>query len=576
MAVLHFLLSNRWHLVIDSVLGSILLSTCLQAQILDTVSVPIPIPLVTPSNLLQSKKTILSAAAIFQMLVNQPLAQKENQMGTDSLIHCATALFHYSFSHATPLASTLNDNHPRVHIAKISRLGFGNKQLTLNEAVQFALRNNPEILDALQQIRLIHGKLISGNSQLLPCLSTMGAFKEIPFTFSATSETDTESSITQLPSRHRVANHLFWNVQFSVQQLVFDGGGSLAGSQAIRHQEEVSFFTLRSTIDSVVARVKMEFFRVILCRAIIEAQERSIALLEDQLEDQKSRYRMGTVPKINVLQAQVAVANALPTLIEARNKLHTTQYQLFKLLGMKYTDDHANIPFHVVGNLDVRFRTVSSEESIRLGLARNPALKAHQRYILSQAALVREALAHYYPKIRVSGGYIIQNNVNSPNLMGAVEGWFVGVNGTWDIFDGLNTSSKVTQAKAQLAQSKIRYDNSLRSTIASIHQSIADLQHARETIESQQASTTQAEEMLRLANERLKNGAGTQLEVLNAQVTLLQMHTSVLQARFGYVQALARYEEILSLHTQYNIVETLRKLLTHREQGHFKNLLLHE
>ena len=58
-------------------------------------------------------------------------------------------------------------------------------------------------------------------------------------------------------------------------------------------------------------------------------------------------------------------------------------------------------------------------------------------------------------------------------------------------------------------------------------------------------------EALRLAQERLDAGAGTQLDVLNAQVSLLQSQTFVLQARYNYIAALAQYDQALSLDTQY-------------------------
>jgi Outer membrane efflux protein len=64
----------------------------------------------------------------------------------------------------------------------------------------------------------------------------------------------------------------------------------------------------------------------------------------------------------------------------------------------------------------------------------------------------------------------------------------------------------------------------------------------------------QATEALRLSRERLDAGAGTQLDVLNAQVQLLQAQTNVLQARFDYIAAMASYDFALSLDTQY--VET--------------------
>ena len=99
-------------------------------------------------------------------------------------------------------------------------------------------------------------------------------------------------------------------------------------------------------------------------------------------------------------------------------------------------------------------------------------------------------------------------------------GWFFGATGTWNVWDGGATYGRVTQAKAQLMQSKNNYDNGIRQVVLDVQQAISNLQQAQETIDSQTASVVQATEALRLSKERLDAGAGTQLDVLNAQVQL--------------------------------------------------------
>ncbi len=467
---------------------------------------------------------------------------------------------------------------PRIRIAKTTELETSHApKLTLDSAVKFALAHNPDVLNSVEQIRITRGQYISIRAQLLPQLVATGSFAG-------------KSPILVNPPRPKLnipaltpdaaidlgeltgsdLNNYAWNVQIGVQQLVFDGGGALSQTRAAQYLQDQSYFTLRSVIDRAISQVKIAFFQVILNRALIVVQEQSVSLLENQLEDQESRYQAGTVPKFNVLQAQVAVANAVPPLITARNNLRIAQYQLVKILGMNYQGDPTQIPFNVIGDLTVEFRKIIPDESIRIGLTRNPSLKAQRESILSQAASITAALSGYYPRITFGAGYIAQNNINFQNIGNTVEGWFFGFNGSWNIFDGLGTYGRVTTAKAQLAQAKIGYDNSVRGVILEIQQDISYLQQAQETIESQQASVVQATEALRLARERLDAGAGTQLDVLNAQVALLQAQTTVLQAKFTYLQALAQYDAALSLSTQY--VETFRDPLESKEKWRFAKL----
>jgi len=446
--------------------------------------------------------------------------------------------------------------------AKGSEVATNASPLSLDEAVGHALKNNPDILNAVQSIRLTRGQMISIASQALPQVTASSAYnvQEVGLFSQPTGENANANRSTP--------QNQSWNVQIGASQLLFDGGATVAGIQAAKFVEDSAYFSLRQTIDRVVAEVKTNFFLIILNRALIVAQEQSVALLESQLQDQINRFEAGTVPRFNVLQAEVALANAIPPLIQARNNLRISQFELVRLMGMNYPAGQlSEVPFNVVGDLAYTIRQINTELSIRMALERSPLLKAQRQQILSQAANINVALAGYLPRISAQGGYQWQNNNLSQQLTDTVEGWFFGVTGSWDIFDGFETAGNVMQAKAQLSQAKINYDNSVRQVILDVQVAVSDLQEARETLDSQQASVEQATEALRLSRERLDAGAGTQLDVLNAQVQLLQAQTTLLQAKFDYIAALARYDAALSLDTQY--VETFADPFTQRQRRIF-------
>ncbi|MFV0337452.1 MAG: TolC family protein [Chthoniobacterales bacterium] len=415
--------------------------------------------------------------------------------------------------------------------------------LTLDEAVAFALKSNPDILSSIQSIYATRGQLLTVTSQILPHITAASSYSVQEKSLFATSLSSSLPIFQQNQA---------WDVQIAASQLIYDGGAAYSGIKSARFTEDAAYFQLRQTIDRVVAEVKINFFQVILNRALIVAQEQSVTLLESQLQDQTNRFEAGTVPRFNVLQAEVALANAIPPLIQARNALRISQFQLVRLLGMNYpAGSLGKVPFNVKGKLEYNLRNIDTERSIRVALERSPLLKAQRRQILASAADINVAIAGYLPRIQAQGGYQWMNDSSSRSLTNTVEGWFFGVTGSWDIFDGLETTGRVKTAKAELEQSKILYDNSVREVILVVQESISDLQQARETVDSQEASVEQAKEALRLARERLDAGAGTQLDVLNARVQLLTSETTLLQAKFDYISALARYDAALALDTQY-------------------------
>ena len=412
--------------------------------------------------------------------------------------------------------------------------------LKIEDALQTAIKQNPEILAAGQELNSSSGRFISIRSKLIPQVSLNSNYGF------------TSREINDVSFGGGNINTEAWSVSIEFSQLIYDGGAVVSGIRAALSDEQEAYYRLRSIIDTVISKVKTNFFEVVLNRALIIANQQSVDLLTEQLKDQQNRYEAGTVPRFNVLQAEVALANAKPPLIQAQNNYRVSMYRLVRLLGMDYPPGFpSEVPFNIVGKLDYKPRTLNSDESVRIAVARNPDLKAQRQLILGEAARVNQQVAGYLPQISASARQTNESDFLTNNLTDMVNGWFFGVRGSWAIWDGLLTYGNVKTAKARMEQGKINYDNGVREVILQVQEAISKLLEARQTVDSQEASVVQGVEALRLAQERLDAGAGTQLDVLNQQTSLLQSQTFLLQAYYSYIQGMAEYDRALSLDTRF-------------------------
>lgn len=412
--------------------------------------------------------------------------------------------------------------------------------LRIEDAIQTAIKQNPDILGAVQELNTSSGKFISIRSRIIPQVSLNSNYGY------------TTREINDVNFGGANINDEAWSVNVEFSQLIYDGGAVVSGIRAALSDEQEAYYRLRGVIDTVISQVKVNFFEVVLNRALIIANQQSVDLLAEQLKDQQNRYEAGTVPRFNVLQAEVALANAKPPLIQAQNNYRVSMYRLVRLLGMDYPPGFpSEVPFNVVGKLDYNPRTFDSDESVRTAVTRNPDLKAQRQLILGEAARVNQQIAGYLPQISASARQTNESDFLTNNIGDMVNGWFFGVKGSWAVWDGLLTYGNVKAAKARMEQAKINYDNGVREVILQVQQAISKLLEARETVDSQEASVVQGVEALRLAQERLDAGAGTQLDVLNQQTSLLQSQTFLLQAYYSYIQGLAEYDRALSLDTRF-------------------------
>ncbi len=443
------------------------------------------------------------------------------------------------------------------------------RKLSIDDAVQLALQKNPQVLTAISAIRQASGNYITVRAGLLPQIGIVGPATAYSWQQSQLA-TGQISPVAKAAGYNSGINNQSWNIQFQGTQLLYDGGKTLSTTAAAKFSEQIAYYQLRQTIDATIATVIQQFYQVVLDRALVIANQQQVALYQTQVSDQQSRYDAGTVPRFNVLQAQVQLANAMPPLIQAKNNLRVALFTLVTTIGLDYPNiQNIEIPFDVNGTLAYTPRKVDSNASIHTALLRNPQLKAERQNILVAAKQISAAIAGWLPTISANGGYQVQSYNYDSSLQSTVEGWFFGVTGNWAIFDGLATYGNVKQAKATMMSYKTAYDNGVRQVILQVQQAISNLQQASETIESQKATVEQAVEALRLARERLDAGAGVQLDVINAQVQLLQAQTSVLNAYYSYISAMSQYDQALSLNTQYE--EFFDDPMNKWEKNRFKN-----
>jgi outer membrane protein TolC len=357
-----------------------------------------------------------------------------------------------------------------------------------------------------------------------------------------------------------------WNITIEVRQILYAGGQIEAAIKIAKFSQDSAYYQLRDTIDTIVSTVRTQFFDVLLNRALITVQEESVRLLEQQLQDQKNRFEAGTVPRFNVLQAEVALANQRPSLISARNNYLLAQIQLAKTLGIS-PGPGGKPAFFCVGELGVPERNMRLADALDIAHARRPFLKVQRQSILIQVEDIKVQMAGYKPELDAHAGYELRNRSTSEDLTNTANGWFFGFTGSWAIFDGFSTYGRVKQARARLEEAKLNYDDSVQQVDLQVQTAYANMQQSRETIASQQENVKEALEAVRLSQERLNAGAGTQLDVLNAEVQLTTARTTELQARGNYNIALAQFDLATATDTVY--AEKFKDPLGKVEKGVF-------
>jgi outer membrane protein len=453
---------------------------------------------------------------------------------------------------------------------------------TLNQAILTALQRNPALLNAEQEIKRTRGVIIQVRAQVLPQVNARANFQwtdpnlQGSRIFGTTSGTTTgtstggsasflESPASQVgeikvplaaasptPSIGNVeTSDISYAISVLGTQLIFNGT-TYPQIRGTFFQRDSAYFAFRNILDQLIALVKTQFYQIVVNQELVRVNEQSVELLQAQLKDQQNRFEAGTVPRFNVLQAEVALYNQLPLLITAQNNVRISKLQLAKTLGLEFQPGRGERPpLEVVGEMPYIPRTIALANAIELGKERRPFLKQARANVLNQKEQVRAAAGQWLPTITTTGGgEWVSSPVNS-SWHDISKGWLAIVQGSVPIWDSGAIAGQVIQQRALLSEAKITYDDDVRQVELEIQQAYSNLQQNRELIQSQEKNVELADEALRLAKARLDAGAGVQLDVLNAQVQLLTAQSTRLQALFGYNSSLAEFDRATGAQSTY-------------------------
>lgn len=415
--------------------------------------------------------------------------------------------------------------------------------LSRHEAVEIALRQNSAILRGRTDLRASHGIEMQLRSAVMPRVVTSGFYSA------------KEASLVNQPLGGAffpgATNGVFplpgqtWQADGQVQQPVYNGRmfSSLRSAKLTREQAVLNFHV---TVEDALLNTRLAYDDALLAQQEIIVQEASVKLLSNQLEDVEKRYKAGTVPRFNVLRAQVELANTRPRLITARNQFVIAKNNLVNQLGY-------NLPRGVLQDIPLQLSDKLEDKPLPIELSsavgrafdqRSELAALHKNERLRREDIV-SAKAGSRPSVQVYGGYQLTSPTFEEDLTDVLHGWEAGVNLSWSPWDGGLTRGRVTEAEARHERALVDIQDEQRQIELEVRTAYSQFVNAKEVLESQKKVQEEAEEALRLAEARMHAGTGTQLDVLDAQTSLTQARTTQVQALHDYSVARSRLQRAI-------------------------------
>jgi outer membrane protein len=402
--------------------------------------------------------------------------------------------------------------------------------LTLASAEQQALAHQPQIAQAMAQTAAAYARADESFAPLLPQVNGSASYQRATANFvpRAGSLPAGVAQPTRTPTFNTFSN---FNFGITASQTVYDFGQSLGSYKAAKVNAEAQRVSEESTRQGVLFGVRSAFVLAWSSRALVDVQKDNLANQDRHLLQVQGQVTVGTRPEIDLAQVKADRANAQLSLINAQNAFETAKAQLNLAMGVEGTTDY-DVATERIGELPEE--QMEDERVAATGIAQRPELKTLALQSEADERQLSAAKGAYGPSLGVSTGL----TEAGPDLTGMTWNWNAQAQLTWPIFQGGLTRARVreavanqsvTRSQAVLERQQVRFDV-IQARLA-VRAGKAGLTTARE-VESN------ARERSRLAEARYQAGAGSIIELQDAQVAATTASGQVVQA--DYSLSLAR------------------------------------
>ena len=324
--------------------------------------------------------------------------------------------------------------------------------------------------------------------------------------------------------------------RFGGQWQLFNSFENVMNIRRASHMKDAAARQLERTDQETVFRVIQSYYGLLLAAKQQQLTEQTLKTAQAIAENTGNRYEAGIVVESDYLAAQVNASARQQELIQARNNLAFARAQLATAMGVP--PDSIAEPAEALAE-----RTLpqgSLEELEKQALATRPDLKRISAEQAAQDAGVKAARAAFGPRLNAFASWEMDN----PTLFagGGGNNWTGGLELQFDLFSGGQKMAALSREKAMADKIAAMRQAASDGVRLEVRRAFYDTDAVRQMLEVARASIQQAEESLRINQNRYNGGLTTVTDMLRAEEAARRARTDYWQAVYRYQTSYASLE----------------------------------
>ncbi len=381
--------------------------------------------------------------------------------------------------------------------------------------VSQALRANPDIAAAQATLRQARETTRAEQGALFPSIGATVRRERQRESLAAVGFGSGSETFTTYGGSLNVSYTLdaFGGIRRQVEQL-----GAQAEYQ--RFQLEATDLTLAANVINAAINEAALQAQIDTTRAIIKADT-------DALNLTKSRFELGGVSQVDVLQQQSLLDQQTATLPGLEKQREQIRNQLAVYLGGR-PDQYAT------PTLDLDRLTLPGNLPMSLPsrlVEQRPDIRAYGALLHSATASVGVATANMLPNISLSGSYGRQGTTIASLFTPTGVVWSIASSLTQPIFEGGTLKARKRAAQAALEVAAAQYSSTVNTAFQNVADALVAIERDAETLSAALTAQKTAATNLAVARAQYEAGGGTYLNVLTAQQGDFRTRLTLITAR---------------------------------------------
>lgn len=377
---------------------------------------------------------------------------------------------------------------------------------TLNRLIDIAFASNRDLAIAYERINEARAQRGVARSGLFPSLDFNGGVAR---------NRTSENLGTPSPPAGKTGN--FWATGIDAGWEADLFGGVRRAVEAADATEEGIEEVYRDTLVSLFAEVALNYIQLRTIEERITIANENIANQQESVDLTSDRLEAGLATEVDTSQASTSLATSRALIPLLKNERSIALNRLATLIG-RYPSAAESLVGKSKG-IPVPPRKASV--GIPADLVRSrPDVRAAERNLAAQTALIGVAEADLYPRFTLSGTFQLQSTAASSLLESGARDYAFGPNFSWSIFNAGRVRSQIDIEESRTKQAYYNYQNTVLKAVEEVENAMASISNERDRYAALDQAVDSSAKTVSLTKDSYREGLIDFQNVLDAERTI--------------------------------------------------------